>query len=147
MERPSIPWKSIWTSVPMIALIITHFGQNWGFLTVLTLMPTYFKDVLDLDIKDNGLWSSLPWLLQAICAWLASVVGDKLRQSGRLPVNVIRKVSNSIGKLDSCLLGIGRISVEMSRLGIFRQNPYLSKKFFFFINFEISSILNLIIPN
>ncbi len=35
----------------MWALIITHFGNNWGLYTTLTLMPTYFQKILLMDIK------------------------------------------------------------------------------------------------
>ena len=41
----------MFTSIPFWALLITHFGNNWGFLIVLTLMPTYFEKILRLDIK------------------------------------------------------------------------------------------------
>ena len=110
------------TSVPVYALIITHFGQNWGFLTILTLLPTYFEKVLHMDIKhvilsplylslpstspsnsytidfkQNSLMSSLPYLLQAIVAWIASFISDKLRQKQILNINVIRKTNNTIG--------------------------------------------------
>ncbi|CAG2103965.1 unnamed protein product, partial [Medioppia subpectinata] len=97
------PWREILTSVPVYALIITHFGQNWGFLTILTLLPTYFEKVLNLNIKSNGLMSSLPYLLQAVIAWTASFISDNLRQRGTIRINVIRKTNNTIGMgLNGC---------------------------------------------
>lgn len=47
----STPWRSIFTSVPFISLIIVHCAHNWGFWTLLTEMPNYMKNVLGLDIK------------------------------------------------------------------------------------------------
>lgn len=41
--------------------------------------------------------SSLPYLLQAFIAWIASLLSDKIRQTGKVSVSVIRKVNNSIG--------------------------------------------------
>ncbi|CAG2176128.1 unnamed protein product [Oppiella nova] len=96
-ERAPTPWKKIWTSVPMWALIITHFGQNWGFLTVLTLLPTYFEKILLLDIQKNGLYSSLPWLLCALMSWVVGTISDKVRAKGRIPITVIRKFCNGVG--------------------------------------------------
>ncbi len=46
-----MPWKMIFKSVPVWALVITHFGQNWGFYTLLTQMPNYLKNVLNFDLK------------------------------------------------------------------------------------------------
>lgn len=45
------PWKSIFTSVPFLALLVTHMGQNWGFWTLLTQIPTYMSSILKMDIK------------------------------------------------------------------------------------------------
>lgn len=49
--KPPTPWKEMFTSVPFISLIVVHCGHNWGFWTLLTEMPTYMKNVLELDIK------------------------------------------------------------------------------------------------
>ena len=72
-DKFSVPYKEILTSCPVYALILTHFGQNWGFLTVsqpinrctdidifnsfqvLNLMPSYMSSVLNMDINQvNG---------------------------------------------------------------------------------------------
>lgn len=42
----------MFTSVPVYALMLTHFGQNWGFLTVLNLMPTYMNNVLHIHVNE-----------------------------------------------------------------------------------------------
>jgi hypothetical protein len=50
--RPqSVPWRSILTSVPVWALVLTHMAQNWGFYTLLTELPTYMKNILHFNIK------------------------------------------------------------------------------------------------
>ncbi|CAL1302056.1 unnamed protein product [Larinioides sclopetarius] len=56
----------------------------------------------------NGLLSALPYIVQAICAWLASFLADRLRKSGRMSITTIRKVCNSIGLFGPavCLLGV-----------------------------------------
>lgn len=54
-DNVHVPWRDILTSVPVWAIIITHFGQNWGFLTVLNLMPTYVTNVLHLNTKKVSL--------------------------------------------------------------------------------------------
>lgn len=35
----------------MWALIVAHFGQNFGFLILLTEMPSYLNGILHFDIK------------------------------------------------------------------------------------------------
>jgi MFS transporter, ACS family, solute carrier family 17 (sodium-dependent inorganic phosphate cotransporter), other len=38
-----IPWREIFTSMPVWAIIIAHFAENWGAYTMLTQLPTFFK--------------------------------------------------------------------------------------------------------
>lgn len=53
-QRLRIPWKHIMTSVPMWALIIAHVGQNWGYWTLLTEIPSYMTGVLNFRIEQVG---------------------------------------------------------------------------------------------
>lgn len=47
----SVPWLCILRSVPVLALIVVHATQCWGFWSLLTETPTYLHDVFDFDIK------------------------------------------------------------------------------------------------
>lgn len=46
------PWKAIFTSIPMWALIIVHCGQNWGYWTLITELPTYMNDILKFNLEE-----------------------------------------------------------------------------------------------
>lgn len=46
-----VPWLSIAKSLPVIALAIAHFCNNWGYYTLLTCLPQYLKHILHFDIK------------------------------------------------------------------------------------------------
>ncbi|GFY47713.1 hypothetical protein TNIN_205181 [Trichonephila inaurata madagascariensis] len=108
VQVPPIPWRAILTSVPVYTLMITHFGQNWGFYTFLTELPTYLSSILNFNIKSDGFLSALPYLLQAIVSWIISYIADGLRQRKRFSISTIRKVSNSIGFFGPaiCLVGV-----------------------------------------
>ena len=47
----ALPWSDILSSSPVWAIVCGHFGACWGYYTLFTGMPTYFKDVLDFDIE------------------------------------------------------------------------------------------------
>lgn len=57
------PWKAIFTSVPMWALIIVHCGQNWGYWTLITELPTYMNDVLEYNLVDVSKNLFYLWLI------------------------------------------------------------------------------------
>ncbi|XP_058452668.1 putative inorganic phosphate cotransporter isoform X2 [Malaya genurostris] len=96
-KRIVTPWKAIFTSAPMIALIIAHSSHNWGFWTLLTEMPTYMKNVLGLNIKSNALLSSLPYLVMWILSFVFSPISDFLINQNYLSRVTSRKLFNSIG--------------------------------------------------
>ncbi|XP_063600045.1 sialin-like [Penaeus indicus] len=51
-EKPlPIPWRAIMTSLPVWAIMVVQTGNNWGFFTLLTEMPTYLKNVLHFDMR------------------------------------------------------------------------------------------------
>lgn len=49
-ELPT-PWKDIATSLPLISILVAHTGQNWGFWTLLTEIPTFMDRILKYDIE------------------------------------------------------------------------------------------------
>lgn len=71
-----VPWKSILTSMPMIALVTAQIGHGIGYFTVVTDLPKYFSDVLKYNIKDNGFYSSLPYVAMWISTMIFSVISD-----------------------------------------------------------------------
>ncbi|XP_076245930.1 putative inorganic phosphate cotransporter [Calliopsis andreniformis] len=90
-----IPWKAIFTSVPMWALIIVHCGQNWGYWTLITEMPSYMNSVLGFDIEKNGLMAALPYLVMWLLSFPMSWASDYALRKG-VTKGIIRKVSNTI---------------------------------------------------
>lgn len=48
---PPIPWKSIVRSMPFYAILLAHLGQNYGYETLMTELPTYMKQVLRFSIQ------------------------------------------------------------------------------------------------
>lgn len=38
-----VPWKAIFTSKAVYAIVAANFSENWGFYTLLTQLPTFLK--------------------------------------------------------------------------------------------------------
>ncbi|XP_031628445.1 putative inorganic phosphate cotransporter [Contarinia nasturtii] len=79
---PATPWTSILTSVPMIALVCAQIGHDWGFYIMVSDLPKYMSEVLQFSIKDNGTYSSLPylvmWIVSVSTGWLSDfMIGRK----------------------------------------------------------------------
>ncbi|KAL4705197.1 hypothetical protein ACJJTC_013997 [Scirpophaga incertulas] len=93
-KKLKTPWKKLFTSVPFIALIITHCGQTWGFWS---LVPTFMKQVLGVDIKATGLMSALPYLAMYLMSFPMGFISDYVIRKKWLSTSATRKISNSIG--------------------------------------------------
>uniref|UniRef100_A0A336KZ27 CSON013570 protein n=1 Tax=Culicoides sonorensis TaxID=179676 RepID=A0A336KZ27_CULSO len=50
-QSPPIPYKSIALSLPFYAILFAHMGQNYGYETLMTELPTYMKQVLRFSLK------------------------------------------------------------------------------------------------
>lgn len=92
----SIPWKEIMTSRPVWAIILSHFCHNWGTFILLTWMPTYYNQVLGMNMQESGYYSVLPWITMALTANLGGFVADKMVESG-IPTIRVRKVMQTVG--------------------------------------------------
>lgn len=95
MPLKSIPWKLLLSKKPVWALIGSHFCHNWGTFILLTWMPTYYNQVLGLDLKSSGLFSVLPWITMAISANVGGWIADSLVEKG-WSVTLVRKIMQSV---------------------------------------------------
>ncbi|XP_034241424.1 putative inorganic phosphate cotransporter isoform X1 [Thrips palmi] len=97
VSSPPIPWISILKSLPFWAILMAHIGQNYGYETLMTELPTFMKQVLHFDIKQNGTASALPYLAMWIFSMLLSVLTDWMI-STRLSHTTARRIVNSLGQ-------------------------------------------------
>jgi len=104
--KPSVPWKKVWTSMPVWAIIVAHTCGNWGWYMLLVKLPTYMRYILKFDIKANAGLSAVPFL----CNWLFCMFNanmmDFLRSKGIINTTQARKISTSFASIPPaiCLL-------------------------------------------
>lgn len=94
----AVPWKQLLSKAPVWALILSHFCHNWGTFILLTWMPSYYNQVLGMDLLKSGFYSVLPWITMAVSANAAGLLADTLIQRGT-SITLVRKVMQTIGFL------------------------------------------------
>ncbi|RZB39928.1 MFS 1 domain containing protein [Asbolus verrucosus] len=82
VEKGNIPWRKIVTSKPVWAIAIANSCSAFTFYVVLNQLPTYMKQILNFNIQENGLLSSLPYIGRYVIAVISSYIADKLRKMG-----------------------------------------------------------------
>ncbi|XP_023247460.1 sialin-like [Copidosoma floridanum] len=98
-KPPPVPWRHLLRSAPVWALIAAQIGHDWGFFTMVTDLPKYMASVIKLPIKDNGYWSSLPYLCMWFFSCFASWLADWIIVRRYLSTTTVRKVGTTIASI------------------------------------------------
>lgn len=96
-EKNKVPWKKIFTYMPVYAIFITHTCDNWTHYLILTCLPQFFKEVLKLNIQSNGFFSCLPFLSLMVGIAFAGIFADLIRKQNCLTITTIRKLFQLVG--------------------------------------------------
>ncbi|XP_042906641.2 sialin-like [Parasteatoda tepidariorum] len=90
-QKLPIPWKHVLRSLPVWTVAFSIFTSAWGFLTLLTKLPTYLQVVLHIPIENNGLINSMIYLCSSITLFLTGYASDYLRTKKRFSATNVRK--------------------------------------------------------
>ncbi|KAJ8731681.1 hypothetical protein PYW07_004845 [Mythimna separata] len=95
-KKRKTPWKHILTSKPVWGLIATHAGSAASYLLILTEIPLYMNHILHVDLKRNGVYSSLPYIALYVMAIIFGYASDYAANKKIMSVVNIRRTANSI---------------------------------------------------
>uniref|UniRef100_A0A8D1UCP5 Solute carrier family 17 member 4 n=1 Tax=Sus scrofa TaxID=9823 RepID=A0A8D1UCP5_PIG len=94
----SLPIKAMIKSLPLWSILIFYFTDYWYYYIITSYTPTYISSVLEVNIRDNGILSALPYISAYICIVLGGLLADYLFSRKILRLNTIRKLFTVIGK-------------------------------------------------
>ncbi|XP_005107788.3 sialin [Aplysia californica] len=118
-KKFKVPWKSVVRSRAMWVCLVAHVCKNWIHYTLLTGLPTFMKQVLKYDIKQNGVLSSVPYLAMIVTVLLSGHLADCLRHR-YLSTTHTRRLFQSLSFLGSgaCIVAVGFIDCERRSLAV-----------------------------
>lgn len=110
-SRPPIPWKKIFTSGPVYAMVYAVFATYWIGAHFLSVQPIFLGTILRFSIQENGIFTSLPFIFQSIFVYSAGGVSSWLNKHNYVGVDKVRKGCNFL-----CCLGysLGLLGVYFS---------------------------------
>lgn len=123
-KPPPVPWRHIFTSMPLWALIAVQIGHDWAFYTMATDLPKFMSSVLHFSVETNGYLSAMPyvgmWLFCIIMSWIA----DWLVVNKRMSITNVRKFGTTIASIGpgvfivgSCYVGYDKTLVVVMLTG------------------------------
>ncbi|XP_071110605.1 sialin-like [Haliotis cracherodii] len=99
IQAKSTPWMAMAKSGPLWAIILAHMCNNWTGYTLITVLPTFMREVLKFDILQNGVLSSLPFICRAVEMVVSGQVADLLRARTSLGTTKVRKIIQGVACL------------------------------------------------
>lgn len=114
IERIPVPWLKILSSPAVWAILTAQTANTWFTHTSITL-PLYMRDVLKFDIKQNGTFLILPYIIDIIVTPFVSKLADYLRAKRILSTVVVRKVYQSTSCLVCSILLISLSFIDYDR--------------------------------
>jgi len=90
------PWRALMTNMPVWAVIVAHFCNNWWFYVLLAWLPTFVTKGLGVDYASVGFFAMMPHIALFIFINLSGYVADRLIDRG-LTITHVRKLMMLIG--------------------------------------------------
>ncbi len=97
-EAKEIPWRLIFSKVPVWAIIVGHFCGNWGLYVLLSWLPSYFSSQLGVNLRSVWIYVAPPWIAMFLCSNLSGWIADRMIAAG-YSVTFTRKAMQTIGLL------------------------------------------------
>ncbi len=115
--RPS--WGKLLTNMPLWAIIVAHFANNWTLYVILSWLPKYVNEGLGVDFASIGYVSMLPHLAPMAGLLTMGYFSDRLLARVK-NVTRLRKVMQTIafGGLAACLLGVAEVTSATAAIGL-----------------------------
>lgn len=104
------PIRAFLKSMPVWAVIVAHFCNNWSLYVLLSWLPTFINKGLGVDYASVGWVTMIPHLASFVFLNVAGSIADRLVRSG-MDIGTVRKLMQTIGfgGISTALLIVGRV--------------------------------------
>ena len=104
------PLREFLKSMPVWAIIVAHFCNNWSLYVLLSWLPTFINKGLGVDYASVGWVTMIPHVASFIFLNVAGNIADRLVRSG-MDVGKVRKLKQTIGfgGISTALLIVGEV--------------------------------------
>ncbi|XP_037050115.1 uncharacterized transporter slc-17.2-like [Bradysia coprophila] len=103
IRGPPVPWRAIFTSPPVLAVIASRFSIGWTFFTILSKLPAYLNDVLHVTPTENGLLNASLYTASILSSVSAGFLSEKWIQAGYVSRTKCRKYFAAVANLGSAI--------------------------------------------
>uniref|UniRef100_A0A7E4UV14 MFS domain-containing protein n=2 Tax=Panagrellus redivivus TaxID=6233 RepID=A0A7E4UV14_PANRE len=102
-----LPLSRMLLSTAVMAVVITQFSFNLTNTLLATYLPTYMRDIMYLNLQENGFYTALPFFVQLLSKYSLSILADVLKSKGILSHTASAKafqILTNIGTAIACII-------------------------------------------
>ncbi len=107
-EAQTVPWRALLSSMPVWAIIVAHFCNNWSLYVLLSWLPTFVNQGLGVDYASVGWVTMIPHIGSFVFLNVAGNAADRMIARG-MDVGKVRKLMQ--------LIGFGGIATALAIVG------------------------------
>ena len=113
------PWGKLLTNMPVWAIIVAHFCNNWSLYVLLSWLPTFVNKGLGVDYEAVGIFAMMPHIASFIFLNVAGYTADRMTKSG-MDITFVRKLMMTIGfgGISASLLIVGQVETAWLAIAI-----------------------------
>lgn len=90
-SRDLPPMLSMITSLPLMALLVLHYGNVWGLYFLQTGAPKFLTEALKFNLSSAGFLSAMPLLGRLLAGFGFGILGDFIKSKSCMKTTTIRK--------------------------------------------------------
>jgi MFS transporter, ACS family, solute carrier family 17 (sodium-dependent inorganic phosphate cotransporter), other len=91
------PWGQLFTSPPVLAIMLNNFTFHYAFFILMSWLPTYYEQRLGLQANSYSLLKMIPYLVMGTCSNVGGVIADKMMAAKKHSSTKVRKILNTSG--------------------------------------------------
>ncbi len=116
---PATPWRALLTNMPVWAIIVAHFCNNWSLYVLLAWLPTFVNKGLGVDYASIGIYAMMPHIASFICLNIAGNFADRMIGGG-MSVTRVRKIMMMVGfgGIIASLMVVGGIKDAVTAIAV-----------------------------
>jgi ACS family sodium-dependent inorganic phosphate cotransporter len=94
----AIPWRQLLSQPSILAVFVNHFCFNWGIFVLISWLPSYFSNQLNVEMRSMWIYAVPPWLAIFVTTNAAGAIADRAIAAG-VSVLRVRTIAQTIGML------------------------------------------------
>jgi ACS family sodium-dependent inorganic phosphate cotransporter len=93
--KKHIPWRQLFSSPAVVAIVFNHFCHNWVSFVLLSWLPSFFR-MLHVNIEAAGILAGVPWIILLLTSNLGAAFADRMIRH-HWTITRVRKTMQGVG--------------------------------------------------